>query len=366
MADNLCVYHICSTGGNPSNGMVTVIPEHVKAQSRYINTCLINLKNFNFPNYQGVIRCLNDETLDSFGMTKIEAKYGKPDLYVIHGLYLPQIWKFWKKYIYKKLPYIIIPHGTLTTAIQKRHRLKKILANILIVNKMVKNARAIQFLSDGEKSNSILHNKKTIVCPNGIDVPADNLYSPKDNINLVYIGRIDVYHKGLDLLLGGIKKCHCLCTNNNVKVMIFGPTNSSDYVFLSNMIREYKIEDITELHGPVFGEDKKKILLNATYFIQTSRLEGLPMGILEAISYGIPILVTEGTFFGDVVRKYDNGHVVDTSVDGVSELIMFAIHNIYRLKTMSKHSRECIKNYSWDIVGKKEVELYKNIQENEK
>ena len=90
------------------------------------------------------------------------------------------------------------------------------------------------------------------------------------------------------------------------------------------------------------------------------------MGILEAISYGIPVLVTEGTFFGDVVKKYDNGHVVDTSVDGVSELISFAINNIYRLKIMSNNSRKCIKNYSWDVVGKKEVELYKSIQENEK
>ena len=47
--------------------------------------------------------------------------------------------------------------------------------------------------------------------------------------------------------------------------------------------------------GGVYGDNKVKVLLDTDIFILTSRYEGMPMGVLEAWSYGIPCILSDGT-----------------------------------------------------------------------
>ena len=54
-------------------------------------------------------------------------------------------------------------------------------------------------------------------------------------------------------------------------------------------------EKVLKLCGPIAGADKKKVLKDADLFLHTSRSEGHPMGVLEALAYGIPCLLTPGT-----------------------------------------------------------------------
>ena len=56
---------------------------------------------------------------------------------------------------------------------------------------------------------------------------------------------------------------------------------------------EYKVGDIVKLHDPVFGEEKINTLLKSDIFIQLSRKEGLPLGILETMNAGLPVILTE-------------------------------------------------------------------------
>ena len=51
------------------------------------------------------------------------------------------------------------------------------------------------------------------------------------------------------------------------------------------------------------GKSKEQVLLDADVFIQTSRTEGLPTAVLEAMSYKIPVLITKGTGLYDDIKK---------------------------------------------------------------
>ena len=52
--------------------------------------------------------------------------------------------------------------------------------------------------------------------------------------------------------------------------------------------------------------------MNSDMFILTSRHEGFPMSILEALSYGLPVLITKGTNMTDLVHKASAGWTCET------------------------------------------------------
>ncbi|MDN3450101.1 glycosyltransferase family 4 protein [Planococcus sp. APC 3906] len=73
---------------------------------------------------------------------------------------------------------------------------------------------------------------------------------------------------------------------------------------------EYGIERFFQFHGWI-GEEKKRVLLQKTdLFVLPSYFEGLPMSILEAISYGIPVLSTDVGSIDEAVKDGKNGYLI--------------------------------------------------------
>jgi glycosyltransferase involved in cell wall biosynthesis len=122
------------------------------------------------------------------------------------------------------------------------------------------------------------------------------------------------------------------------------------------------IENMVTIHEKVLGEDKANVLQNADIFIQTSRTEGLTMSVLEALSYGLPCLVTEGTNMGEIIRKYDAGWVAETNVDSISATINRAISERNLWEEKSQNARRLIEdNFVWDKVVEQTIVQYKGI-----
>lgn len=131
---------------------------------------------------------------------------------------------------------------------------------------------------------------------------------------------------------------------------------------IKRMIFENNIGDIIKFHDGIVGEEKKTVLLDTDIFIQTSRFEGMPMGILEALSYGIPCLVTIGTTLGTVVEKYNAGWCADTSIDAIAEKISEAVQDRINWKLKSYNAQKLIKNeFEWNKVCEKELMFYQHF-----
>ena len=75
------------------------------------------------------------------------------------------------------------------------------------------------------------------------------------------------------------------------------------------------------MNHEISGEEKVQKLLESDVFIQTSRHEGMPMGILEAMSYGVPCAVTDGTNLGEFIKDNKCGWNCETTVLGISEML---------------------------------------------
>lgn len=362
----LKILHVATMTGSKASGVANVVPEHLKYQSLYAEITLLNCSDVEYKNEDSFDKYMIFDLKDEVSNTidDIIKSFGSIDLVVFHAIYYPIYIKIYKELRKRNVPYIIIPHGSLTKIAQRKSFFKKRVANFLMFNSFFKNAKAIQYLTEGEKNNSI-REYNNIVSGNGIelDKPKKQYNSnKKDCFQLIYIGRYTIKIKGLDILLDGIKTIKNEMIKHNIKLVLYGADYRGELKKLENLINKKNVKEVVKLNGPIYDENKIKELLNSDVFIQTSRTEGQPLGIMEAISMGIPCILTSGTNLAEDAQKNEFGWKTETKAEGIGKTILTVFNNKELLPQYSKNAIEYANNnFDWENISKKVVEKYKKI-----
>lgn len=84
-----------------------------------------------------------------------------------------------------------------------------------------------------------------------------------------------------------------------------GWASKEDEHFFKSYVEEHQLEDIVTHHGLVLGDQKKELFSQATLFIFPSkyRREVFPLSILEALSYGLPVLSFDIGATSDIINE---------------------------------------------------------------
>ena len=86
-------------------------------------------------------------------------------------------------------------------------------------------------------------------------------------------------------------------------------------------------------------------------FIHTSRFEGFPMALLEAAGLGLPLIVSEGTNFGNYVKKFNSGLVMSKNNQRELQRLLFLFEDLYNKndhKLISDNSKKMITQI-WEL-----------------
>jgi len=300
---------------------------------------------------------------------KIIREFGRPDIVSIHGVYNP--FQNALAFRFRKMgwAYEFVSHGGLSVLAQKRHRLKKKLANVTWFKKFVSSALSVRALCEDEADSydSYFDINRIVIAPNAVsqellefqgkcsEVAEGPDISTKKDLLLGFVGRVDVRHKGLDWLLKAVALYNdANLSGTQFKLFIVGPFNrNEDKDIIYGLIDELNLSDSVEIIGPLFGEQKNSQCLLCDVFCYTSRWEGLPMAVLEAMAIGKPCLVTPGTNLSDVVRR-GGGWVSEPGPESICEALKLIAAEKDSIPERGRLSRRLIKDeFTWMKVAEK-------------
>lgn len=367
------ILYISRVKGVPWAGPTYSVPAQIEAQRNYDNVLWYNIVEHDEPYAREWLDKTGWQELSYYcdltdypnqKLNQLPFPFSNPDLIIVEQFYGYAGFSIISEIIKNETPYIIIPRGELTKSAQKSKRLKKKIGNTIIFNRFARKAEAIQYLTTQEKIDSGKSwNKNALVIPNGMESSMKKTSQQNDikEIKFISIGRLDPYHKGLDLLIQACSLIKNELRNNNCSIKVFGPDRVGKLDELIRTTQKNEIEDILSFEGPLYGEEKKDVMLDSNAFVITSRFEGHPMALIEAMDYGLPCIATTGCNMREEIDAYEAGWTADCTADSIAEAFIKAIESIHEFKKYSENAIKLASNYEWQKLAKHSHELYVNL-----
>ena len=203
------------------------------------------------------------------------------------------------------------------------------------------------------------YHRKTVLLPNGIDpaepVPIHEIqkqYGLAKDQYILFLGRI-VPEKGIHYLIRAFRKIQ----TDKKLVIAGGASDTASYYEEVKKLAEG--DDRILFTGFVSGRPMQELYSNAYLYVLPSDLEGMPLTILEAMSYGDCCLVSDipecADVVGDAGVTFRHGNVDDLRCN-LEQL--FASPG--QVSQYGKMARERIQTYySWDDITRNTIQVYR-------
>lgn len=210
----------------------------------------------------------------------------------------------------------------------------------------------VYFESIGVKSDIIRVLNNTITPP-----VIQKVERSAGTLNLLYLGVIG-QRKGIYDILKALKDNK---ERFEGKVVLRIGGNQEEEKLLA-CINESGLQDMVKFEGFVSGEKKIECLNWADVYILPSFNEGLPIGILEAMSYGHPIISTPVGGISEVVKDGVNGIMVEPgNVQEIAKAILAFVDNQKMINEYGTQSLLLVKPYLPETVFATLSEMYNHL-----
>lgn len=214
------------------------------------------------------------------------------DLVHQHGIWLDDQWAAlqWQKRTGR--PVVVSSHGMLDPWAVRNAAWKKRIVGALFANESLCKATCLHALCRSELDAIRAYGLENpvAVIPNGVALPnlfPENQKPKTEKPTLLFLGRIHP-KKGLKELIEAWSQ-----TPVGWRLVIAGWDDGGHERGLRKLVNTLGLGGVIEFVGSKFGMEKENLLRSVDAFILPSFSEGLPMSVLEAWSYGLPVVMTD-------------------------------------------------------------------------
>lgn len=230
-----------------------------------------------------------------------------------------------------------------------------ILKNVL--NKYKNRILVSQTLLNQLVDLNLLDGRNKII-PNGAGYSLSRQIYPNENF-ILFMGRLQIYEKGLDLLLDAFKLFYQ--DFNNIKLIIAG--DGRDRNKLEKLIE--KMPNV-EYIGKINGVEKERALNSCLFVCLPSRFESWNMVAIEAQANGKPVLGTNIPGLQDSVIDGETGILVEAdNHEKLAESMKVLSGNNEIRNRLGDNARKWARNFDWDNIAREQEGFYIEILEKE-
>ena len=261
-----------------------------------------------------------------------------PTLLTMHGISAKEL-KFHKGINFIFILFIHKPN--------EKYVVSKI-SNIIAVSLHVKNV-----ISDMTQS-------QIYVIQNGIDFEDIHNVQPHKSIeypSILFVGGLSKV-KGIDTLLNAVPIIRKKILNLCLYIAGSGPEENK----LKELVKELNIEENVNFLGYVSEIEKYSYYKSADVCVFPSIYEPFGIVLLEAMACGKPVVASNVGGIPFVVEEGKTGLLFESgNVEDLADKIMTILKNEKLREKMGEAGRERAKEFTWDKIAERTVEVYKEI-----
>lgn len=219
------------------------------------------------------------------------------------------------------------------------------------------SALVVQTESVAKYASCLVRNRPIYVIPNAVAPPAGQLdpgqLERSDHLTLAAMGRLDA-QKGYDLLIEAFARIAAKHFDWGLKIAGDGEERRT----LERIIEAQGLADRVELCGWV--DEPQSFLLNADVFVLSSRYEGFPNALLEAMACGLPVVSFDCLSGpGEIVRHEIDGLLVPAeNVDALAQALDRLMSNPAERVVLGRNASEVSTRFGYEAFFRRWEQVF--------
>lgn len=246
------------------------------------------------------------------------------DVLVLHSTYVPSnIAAAWSAYRLG-VPYIVMAHGGYNAQARERRRRRKKLW-LPVERVYLERALGVHVFFENETRDAaeVAPNARWLIAPTGFDMPSDR-WDGGTGGYLAWLGRYDIRTKGLDLLVQAMSH---LEPADRRPLRLHGRRSEDSPEDVEKIARASGLGDVVVIGGQIDDREKAEFFRRAVAYVHPSRWESHSLGLVEALAYGIPSVVSVFCVIAPELRAAEAAVIVEPTPVGIAQGISTVMRN---------------------------------------
>ncbi|HXB68855.1 MAG TPA: glycosyltransferase [Candidatus Acidoferrales bacterium] len=258
------------------------------------------------------------------------------DVVVVNGLWRYSSFAAWRALHGTATPYVVFTHGMLDPWFKREYplkHLKKWLYWPWADYRVLRDAAAVVFTCEEERllarQSFSLYSAREVVVGYGTSLPPSpdeaevkSFFSEFPHLQgkrlALFMGRLHP-KKGCDLAIGAFAQV--LAADPEWHLVIAGPDQAGLRPSLSSLAAKLQVSDRITWTGMIGGATKRSALSTAEVFVLPSHQENFGIVVAEAMSYGVPPLISDKVNIWREIRDDGAGIVATDDLAGTCSLL---------------------------------------------